>query len=56
LDERDKLRAENERLRNALKDLYEACLRANAEYELSGHINGDILDAAQQVLKEVRDE
>lgn len=47
--------AENERLIVALGQLYEACMCADIEGELSELINGEILDAAQQALNEVKE-
>lgn len=53
--EYDQLKAENERLIVALGQLYEACMCADIEGELSELINGEILDAAQQALNEVKE-
>ena len=47
------LKAENDRLRNALSSLYESCMRAGFEGDLSELISGEILDAVQQILNEV---
>ena len=47
------LHAENERLKEALSNLFEACLAADVEGELSERINGEILDAAREALNEV---
>ena len=49
----DQLHAENKRLRNILSHLFEACMRADIEGDLSELISGEILDAAQQALNEV---
>ena len=51
--EYDKLRAENEKLKALLYNLYEACMRADFEGDLSEYIDGDILDAVKQALNEV---
>ena len=47
------LEAERMRLIVAFRNLYEACLAADIEGELSDRINGEILDAALQALKVV---
>ena len=52
--ERDQLKTENERLKVILGHLFEACMRADIEGDLSELISGDILDAAQQALNEVK--
>ena len=49
----DQLKAENKRLRNILSHLFEACMRADIEGDLSELITGEILDAVQQTLNEV---
>ena len=49
----DVLRAENKKLRIILNHLFEACMRADIEGDLSELISGEILDAAQKVLNEV---
>ena len=51
--ERDQLKIENDRLRTALSSLYESCMRAGFEGDLSEFISGEILDAVQQALNEV---
>lgn len=48
-----KLKEENVKLRVILNHLYEACMRADIEGDLSELISGEILDAAQQALNEV---
>lgn len=37
----------------ALSDLYDACMHADAEGELYYTIDGDLLDAARQAIKQV---
>jgi hypothetical protein len=50
-EDSDICRAEIERLRAALRGLYDACCQADAIGELYGGINGDLLDAAANALK-----
>lgn len=49
---RDEKDAEIERLRGALKEIYEACVKADVEGELSEYVSGAILDAAAKALKD----
>lgn len=49
----DKLQAENERLKEALSSLYEACMKADEQGELSEYVDGSILDRVGEALKEV---
>ena len=49
------LRAENERLREALSSLYEACMKADEQGDLSEYVDGSILDRASDALKEVKE-
>ena len=44
-------KAENEKLKEALSNLFEACLAADVEGELSERINGEILDAVHEALE-----
>ena len=53
--ERDALRAENERLREALSSLYEACMKADEQGELSEYVDGSILDRVGEALSEVKE-
>ena len=55
LKERDALRTENERLREALSSLYEACMKADEQGELSEYVDGSILDRASEALNEVKE-
>ena len=40
-------------MRAALRDIYEACMAADADGELDSRIDGDLLDAARQAIKQV---
>ena len=51
--EYDALRAENERLKEALSSLYEACMKADEQGELSEYVDGSILDRVGEALNEV---
>ena len=50
LDERDQLRSENERLRDALQSLFNKCLLADERGELSELISGELLDSVGTLL------
>lgn len=47
----DALLARAEKLRAALLEIFNACVRADINGELSEYINGDILDQAREALK-----
>ena len=49
----DALRAKNEKLKEALSSMYEACMKADEQGELSEYVDGSILDRASEALKEV---
>jgi len=46
----NKLRAENAKLREALEEIYEACMAADEDENLSDRIDGDMLDRARAAL------
>ena len=46
------LKEKIKRLRPALRNLYEACMTADAQEELSEHVDGSLLDAARLALKD----
>ena len=50
LDELEKLRIEREELRRTLEKLVDACLLADAHEELSGYVDGSLLDEARERL------
>ena len=50
LDELEKLRVEQEELRRTLEKITDACLLADAHEELSGYIDGSLLDEARERL------